>query len=135
MAMATRVGGNFIKGGFIYRNDGKPMEIVELLEHPPVGEANTPAGSYIADILNEPPWSRFSIVLGTQAGPERIDVEARHGIPVTYVSPAYEILGTDFSRPIGGSQMSECPARFTWRGKKGSGMIERIACIAHLRHG
>ncbi|MET0986312.1 MAG: hypothetical protein ABW034_12985 [Steroidobacteraceae bacterium] len=133
MAMATRVGGNFIKGGFIYRNDGKPLEIIQLLKHPPIGDVDTPANSYIADVLHEKAWSSFSLVLGTKHGEETIEVETRHGIPVTYFSPAYELLGTDFSRTVGGSQMSECPARFCWRGMTGFGMIERIACIAHLK--
>jgi hypothetical protein len=135
MAMATRVGGNFIKGGFIFRNDGSPLEIVQLLEHPPIGDVDTPAGSFVADILKDDSWGSFRITLGTKRGPETIEVETRHGIPTTYFSPAYEILGTDFSRTVGGSQMSECPARFRWRGMTGTGMIERIACISHLRHG
>ena len=135
MAMATRVGGNFIKGGFIFRNDGTPLEIIDLLKQPTVGDVDTPAESFTADILKDDEWNSFDIVLGTKDGEETIEVETRHGIPVTYFTPAYEILGTDFSRTVGGSQMSECPARFQWRGMKGIGMIERIACIAHLRHG
>jgi hypothetical protein len=86
-------------------------------------------------VLNDEGWKSFKLVFGTQRGEEVIEVETRHGIPTTYLSPAHEILGTDFSRSVGGSQMSECPARYRWRGKTGSGMIERIACIAHLRHG
>jgi hypothetical protein len=135
MAMATRVGGNFIKGGFIFRNDGSPLEIVQLVRHPPVGDVDTPAGAYVADVLADPDWKSFNIVLQTRQGEELIEVETRHGIPVTYFTPAHEILGTDFSRAAGGSQMSECPARFRWRNQTGHGMIERIACIAHLRHG
>ncbi len=135
MAMATRVGANFIKGGFIYRNDGTPLEIIRLLRHAPIADADTAPGSFAADVLKDDGWKSFKLVLGTKQGEEIIDVETRHGIPTTYLSPAHEILGTDFSRTTGGSQMCECPARFRWRGKTGSGMIERIACIPHLRRG
>jgi hypothetical protein len=135
MAMATRVGANYIKGGFIFRNDGSPLEIIKLLQHAPIADADTAPGSFVADVLNDEGWKSFKLVFGTQRGEEVIEVETRHGIPTTYLSPAHEILGTDFSRSVGGSQMSECPARYRWRGKTGSGMIERIACIAHLRHG
>ena len=34
MVMATRVGDNFIRGDFIFRNDGSPLEVIKLLEHP-----------------------------------------------------------------------------------------------------
>jgi hypothetical protein len=135
MAMATRIGSNFIRGGFIFRGDGSALQGIRLLQHPPVGDADTPANSYVADIMMDPQWKSFTIVLATAQSNETIEVETRHGIPVTYFSPAYEILGTDFSRVAGGSQMSECPARFRWRGMNGTGMIERIACIKHLRHG
>jgi hypothetical protein len=135
MAMATRVGGNYIRGGFICRGGSTPLEIIELLQHPPIGNTDTPRGAYVADILQDDDWRAFRIRLGTRDGEETIEVETRHGIPTTYLSPAYEILGTDFSRTVGGSQMSECPARFRWRDMQGTGMIERIACIPHLRHG
>ena len=135
MGMATRVGANYIKGGFIFRNDGSPLEIIKLLQHAPIADAGTLPGSFVADVLKDEGWKSFKLVLGTRGGEEVIEVETRHGIPNTYLSPAHEILGTDFSRTVGGSQMSECPARYRWRGKTGSGMVERIACIAHLRHG
>src|SRR5271168_4968698 len=98
----------------------------DLLQHAPIADADTAPGSFVADVLEDEAWKSFKLVLGTQLGEEVIEVETRHGIPTTYLSPAHEILGTDFSRSVGGSQMSECPARYRWRGKTGSGMIERI---------
>jgi hypothetical protein len=134
MIMTFRVGANYVRGGFIYRNDGSPMEQIRtVLEHPPVADADSSDGFFLSDVCEDEHMHRFRLVFESEAGQEVIEGETVHGIATTYVAPAFEVLGTDFGRADGAAQMCECPARYTWNGERGAGMIERIVPMPKLR--
>lgn len=133
MTMATRVGSNFIIGGYIYRNDGSPLEVVKLLEYPFVADLDTPHQSVAADPLADASVRNFRMLIQTKRGKEEITGEILHAMGTTYLKPNFELVGTDVARVKGGSQLAECPAVFKWDGEIGMGMTERIAMMEHLR--
>jgi hypothetical protein len=133
MLQATRVGDNFIRGGYIFRNDGSPLEVVKLLEHPFVGDKDTAHKSIAADPLTDPRCKSLGWVIQTKRGKEEITGELLHAMGTTYLKPNYELVGTDIARVNGGSQLSESPCVYKWDGETGLGMAERITLMEHLR--
>src|ERR1700761_5620248 len=78
MTMATRVAGNFIIGGYIYRNDGSPLEVIKLLEYPFVAGLDTPHQSIAADPLTDESVRKFGMIIQTKRGQEEITGEILH---------------------------------------------------------
>jgi hypothetical protein len=139
MAQLTRSAnlGTEIRHGYIFRNDGSPLEVGELLECPHVGTLDTPAASQAADPMSDPALRHFRFVLKTKKGPEEVEGELLHSVGTTYLSPNDELLGTDFTQPNKGQpnalQLSESAARYRWRGQIGYGGRERVARIVTLK--
>ncbi|MBC2778986.1 DUF7065 domain-containing protein [Parasphingopyxis marina] len=129
--------GTEIRMGYIFRNDGSPLENCELVELPHVCTLDTPAGSVARDPLTDPDVRKFRFVLNTKDGLEEVEGELLHTASTTYLSPNDELLGTDFTQLTKGqpkaSQLAESPARFTWRGQTGYGGVERIARLVALK--
>jgi hypothetical protein len=115
---------------YVYRGDGTPHEMTELLEHPRVNVASTPPRSMAADPLNDPDRT-FRIVMRSRTGKEVIEAELVHSGVITYFAPVEEFLGTDLERP-GGIQMCEAPVRLRWNGEEGVGIRERVARTSTL---
>lgn len=134
MAQLTRSAnlGAEIRHGYVFRNDGTPLEVVKLLESPPVNTATTSAASIASDPLSDASLKSLQITLATSRGKEVIDGELLHSIGTTYLSPSEELIGTDFARDDG-LQLTESAARFRWNGEVGLGVRERIAGIRTLR--
>jgi hypothetical protein len=124
--------GEDIRGGYIYRADGTPLEMVELVEGPRINERSTPDRSVYSDMMLDPVLKEFRIVLKSKRGLEVIDGELLHTGATTYVAPNEELIGTDFSR-LQDSQLQTCVARYRWDGETGWGVRERIARIHTLR--
>jgi hypothetical protein len=133
MAMGMRLVGREINLGYIFRNDGSPLEVVKLIEQPFSVAEDTPARSLAADPLTDPKSKHFRFVLQSKKGREVIEGEILHAMGTTYVSPNHELVGTNLSLIKGGSQLAECPALFHWDGETGVGVRERIARIGALR--
>jgi hypothetical protein len=110
---------------YIFRGDGSPLEMTELVQHPRVNVASTPARSMAADPLADPDRT-FRIVMNSKRGTEVIEAELLHSGVITYFAPVEEFLGTALDRPDG-IQMCEAPARLRWDGEVGVGIRERVA--------
>jgi hypothetical protein len=121
-----------IRHGYVFWNDGTPLEIVELADAPAVSDADTPDGHDAADPLADDALRRSRAVLRTSRGEHTITWELIHTVPTTYVAPSDEVIGTDFRRPDG-LQLTESAARFQWDGTTGWGNRERVAGIRTLR--
>ena len=121
-----------IRHGYVYWNDGSPLEVVELVESPDVSGADTPDGHETADPLAQDSLRRSRAIFKTTRGEQAIAWELRHAVPTTYVAPSGEVIGTDFRRPDG-LQLTESAARFDWDGVTGWGNRERVAGIRTLR--
>ena len=132
-AVFMRMIGREIKFGYIFRNDGSPLEVVKLIEHPFVVDEDTPDRSVAADPLTDESLRRPRYVVETSRGREVLEAELLHAMGTTYLSPNFELVGTDLARVKGGSQLAECAARYTWNGEVGSGVNERIARVSKLR--
>lgn len=113
------------KTAYIFRSDGSPLEMAELLEHPRVNDAATPPASMASDPLLDPE-RQFRIVMRTQRGIETIEAELLHAGVITYFAPVEEFLGTAVGR-ADGIQMCESPVRLRWNGQTGTGLRERVA--------
>jgi hypothetical protein len=133
MLMLTRVTGFSFDIGYVYRGDGAPLEVVKVVEHPFVSDLDTPDRSVHADPLAEGAERNFRFVFEGKKGRETIEGEILHAMGTSYVSPNHELLGTDLSRIEGGSQLAECPARFSWDGETGVGVHERIVRMRALK--
>jgi hypothetical protein len=118
-----------IRAAYIYRNDGQPIEQVEILEHPVVNTLDTKHKSIPADPLNEDD-GRFRLVLGTSSGEEVIEGRLLHSHFITYASPMEEFIGTAYAP--GGIQMCEAPAEVRCGGEVGVGLRERVARVETL---
>jgi hypothetical protein len=132
-AVFMRMVGREIKFGYIFRNDGTPLEVVKLIEHPDVVSEDTPARSVAADPMTDDKLRRPRYVVETANGREVLEGELLHAMGTTYLSPNFELVGTDLARVKGGSQLAECAARYTWNGEVGVGVNERIARVITLR--
>jgi hypothetical protein len=119
--------------GYVYRGDGKPLEVVKVLEHPFLSNVDTPPRSVPADPLEAGAERKFRYVFQSSRGREVIEGELLHAMGTSYISPNHEYVGTDLSHVQGGSQLAECPARFIWDGEVGLGVRERIVRMAALR--
>jgi hypothetical protein len=126
MLMKTRVTGFDFTVGYIYRGDGTPLEVVKVVDHPFVSNVDTPDHSVPADPLAQGAERSFKFTFQSKKGLETIEGELLHAMGTSYVSPNHELLGTDLSRVADGSQLAECPTRFTWDGETGVGVRERI---------
>lgn len=113
-----------IRGGYIFRNDGSPIEEVEILEHPPVNTRDTPEKSVPSDPLKYNN-GQYRLVLGTKYGEEVYDIEMLHTHIITYRGPMEEFIGTDFTPK--GAQMCEAPAIIRCGSEVAVGLYERIA--------
>jgi hypothetical protein len=113
------------KTAYVFRGDGTPLEMAEIVEHPHVNERNAAAKSLCADPLSEAARN-CRIVLKTKAGPEVLDIELLHSHAITYFSPMEELIGTDLTRPDG-VQMCEAPSRVRCNGEVGLALRERVA--------
>jgi hypothetical protein len=110
---------------YLFAPDGRPHEMVEIVQHPKVNSVDTPAKSMAADPLADPD-RRFTLILQSKRGRETIEVELLHSGVITYFAPVEEFLGTALDRPDG-IQMCEAPIRLTWNGEVGTGIRERVA--------
>ena len=133
MAMGMRLRDREINLGYIFRGDGSPLEVVELLEQPFSVALDTPPGSVPADPMTDEETKHFRFVLQSSQGREIVEGELLHAMGTTYVSPNHELVGTDLTEIEGGAQLAECPARFLWDGETGIGVRERIARVVALR--
>lgn len=133
MLMKTRVTGFDFSVGYVFRGDGTPLEVVKVIEHPFVSDVDTPDNSVPADPLEDGAERRFAFRFESSRGIETIEGELLHAMGTSYVSPNHELLGTDLGKISDGSQLAECPARFTWDGETGVGVRERIVRMAALR--
>jgi hypothetical protein len=113
------------KTSYIFRGDGTPLEMLEIIEHPHVNDKSAAPKSLCADPLSEKARN-FRIVLQSKAGQELLDVELLHSHAITYVAPMEEFIGTALYRPDG-VQMCEAPARVTCGGEVGMALRERVA--------
>jgi hypothetical protein len=113
------------KTAYVFRGDGTPLEMAELLAHPHVNDMNTPANSVAADPLDEKDRT-FQIVIRTKRGDELVEAELLHSGVITYFAPVEEFIGTALNRPDG-IQMCEAPVRLRWNGEIGVGLRERVA--------
>jgi hypothetical protein len=109
---------------YIYRNDGNPIEVAELLEHPRVNDINTPPQSVSSDPLIDKD-KQFRIRMKTKQGIEIVEAELLHAGVITYFAPVEEFLGTELRRPDG-IQMCEAPVRLKLNGEVGAGIRERV---------
>ena len=135
MLMGTRVAGRFINGGYIFRNDGSPLEVVRLVEAP-TGEGNTtPACSMDADSIADPTSRHFRVVAASKTGEEIMTGELTHCMSSTNFTPSHELLGTGLSMTQRAFQFNECAVRYAWDGEEGAGHFERITEISKLRAG
>ncbi len=132
MLMGTRVGPFFIQGGYVFRNDGSPLETVRFIEAPAGDGDATPPASIPADPLADPARRHFRVVVATAAGEEIITGELTHALSSTNLSPNHELLGTDLAFPGKGFQFCECPTRYSWNGEEGMGHFERITQLRFL---
>jgi len=123
-AHIVRYDGAEIVGAYIFRNDGSPIEQVEILEHPPVNTSDAPLGKLPSDPLKVNNGN-YRLVLGTKDGKEEYEIQMLHSHIITYRGPMEELIGTDFTP--GGVQMCEAPAIFRCNGEEGFGLYERVA--------
>ena len=119
------------KGGYIWWNDGAPLELVELLDGPPVCTNETPLASLPRNIL-EDERRNFSVTLGSSRGSQTIQIERIRGTCTTYIPPCEEIAGTDLSR-LDSLQQGKNILRASWDGEVGYGMTDHLASIRFLR--
>ena len=110
---------------YVYRGDGTPHEMTELLEHPRVNVAVNTAAQHGRG-SSDGPRSHLPIFVDMKTGKEVIEAELLHSGVITYFAPVEEFLGTDLERP-GGIQMCEAPVRLRWNGEEGVGIRERVA--------
>lgn len=122
-----------IRAAYVYRGDGTPLEMAEIVEHPTVNRIDTPEGSTPCDPMAEND-GRFRIVLRTSQGLETIEGQLLHSHAITYASPMEEFIGTAVGMP-GGLQMCECPAVVTCNGETGTALRERVARTTTLTRG
>jgi hypothetical protein len=113
------------KTAYVFRGDGTPLEMAELLAHPHVNDSNTPAKSVAADPLDEKDRT-FQIRIRTKRGEEVVEAELLHSGVITYFAPVEEFIGTALDR-ADGIQMCEAPVRLRWNGEIGVGLRERVA--------
>jgi hypothetical protein len=127
MAQLTRSEnmGSEIRHGYIYRNDGSPLEVVKLKSMPFVNDIDTPVNSVAADPMEDSTVREFAFELDTKGGVERVECEIVQSGPTTYVSPSDELVGTDLTidRAL---QLTESATIVTWRGQSGIAVRERI---------
>jgi len=137
MAQTVRMEDVEIRNGYIFRNDGSPLEIIEVVEIPFIATLDTPPASVEKDPLVDDSIRNFTIVIKTKAGLEKIECELIHSVATTYISPNDELLGTDFTQLENGqprvTQLTESVCKFHWNGETGIGNRERIARISTLK--
>ena len=137
MAVNVRMEDQEIRTGYIFRNDGSPLEVVEVIETPYISSLNTEDSSVEKDPLMDDSVRKFRVVLKTKKGLETIEGELLHSVATTYISPNDELLGTAFPQLKKGqpraSQLTESAAKYTWNGETGFGMRERITRIRTLK--
>ncbi len=121
----VRFEGMEYKTAYIFRGDGSPLEMAEIIEHPHVNQRDAAPQSLCADPLSEAARN-CRIVLQTKAGREVLDIELLHSHAITYFSPMEEFIGTALYRPDG-VQMCEAPARVRCNGEVGTALRERVA--------
>jgi hypothetical protein len=126
-----------IRNGYLFRNDGSPLEVVEVLDGPFVASLETPPASIEKDPLVDDNLRYFKFVIKTKRGEETVEGEIKHSISTTYLSPNDELLGTAFAQLGKGqpraSQLTESSAIFSWNGIKGVGNRERIVRLSVLK--
>ena len=109
-----------IRNGYLFRNDGTPLEVVEIVEGPVADES----------------LRKFRFVTKTKRGLETVEGEIVHSFATSYIEPNDELLGTSFHLIDQGKphalQLTESAANFTWNGIKGVGNRERVARISTL---
>jgi hypothetical protein len=121
-----------IRHGYVFWNNGSPLEVVELVEAPEVSNLGTPDGHETADPLAQESLRRSRAIIRTSRGDQTIAWELLHSVPTTYVAPSDEVIGTDFRRPDA-LQLTESVARFRWEGETAYGNRERVAGVRTLR--
>ncbi|MET0988050.1 MAG: hypothetical protein ABW034_21850 [Steroidobacteraceae bacterium] len=138
MAQTVRTEGNAdIARGYVFRNDGNPLEITEVVEGPVVNTVDTPRRSVEKDPMMEEALRKFHFVIKTKRGLETIQGEIVHSVATSYIAPNDELLGTSFHLVDRGQpkalQLTESATIYTWNGVKGVGTRERVARIATLK--
>ena len=124
--------GSEIRQGYIFRNDGSPLEVVKLKSGPSVTFIDTPSHTVAADPLADESVRRFSFELDTQGGIEHVECELLHSAPTTYAPPSDELIGTNLALPHA-LQLTESATRVQWKGETGIAVRERIVRCAAIR--
>ena len=137
MAQTVRIDSGEIRNGYLFRNDGSPLEVTEIVEGPDVNTVDTPRASVEKDPLMDDKLRKFRFVIKTRKGLETIEGELVHSVATTYIAPNDELLGTAFHLVDKGQpkalQLTESCALYTWNGVKGVGNRERVARVATLK--
>lgn len=131
------VEGGEIVIAYIFRNDGTPLEVVEVVETPYISTAETPDKSCEKDPMMDPNLRNFRIVLKSKKGLEVIEGELLHSFATTYIAPNDELIGTalevlDKGQPKA-TQLTESACRYTWNGEVGYGTRERVIRLSALK--
>ncbi|MET0983852.1 MAG: hypothetical protein ABW034_00455 [Steroidobacteraceae bacterium] len=113
------------QSGYIFRGDGSPMEMIELLDVPHCCNPDTPEHSIDPDPLTGPD-RQFRAVIRTKAGDETLEGDLLHSHAITYFAVMEEFIGTALDRR-GGIQMCDAPMRVRCCGEVGLGLRERAA--------
>ncbi|MET0988052.1 MAG: hypothetical protein ABW034_21860 [Steroidobacteraceae bacterium] len=123
-----------VKSSYLFNGATRKLEMLEIVEHPPVPDANTPQGKVGRDPLEDPHFKSYRIVLKRANGEQlTINGELKHAHAITYLSPMEELNGTSADR-VDGLQMCECPTTLRRSdGVSGFGLYERTFRVGHLQ--
>jgi hypothetical protein len=137
MASSLQMEGQALRRAYIYRNDGTPLELAELVDTPPIITSATSPASVEKDPMMDPALRNFRFSIRTRRGIETIEGELLHSCAITYLSPSDEVLGTAFDQLTKGqtraAQLAESVATYRWNGETGSGTLERLARLTTLK--
>jgi hypothetical protein len=122
-----------VKSSYLYCAQTGKIEMLEIVEHPPVPDVNTPPGSVNRDPLQDPNFKTYRVVVKRPDGETlTIKGELNHAHAITYLSPMEELNGTSPDR-MDGLQMCECPTTLERSdGVRGWGLYERTFRIGAL---
>jgi hypothetical protein len=131
------VDGSEIVKAYIFRGDGSPLEVVEVVETPYISTRETPDHSCEKDPLLDPSLKQFKLVLKSSKGLETIEGELLHSFATTYISPNDELIGTALDVIDRGQsealQLTESACKYTWNGEVGYGTRERVIKLRALK--
>lgn len=122
-----------VRSAYLYNGATRKIEMLEIVEHPPVPDMNTPDHSVHRDPLADPNFRTYRVVVKRPNGEVlRIDGELKHSHAITYLSPMDELNGTSADR-MDGLQMCEAPTTLLRSdGVRGHGLYERTFRVGKL---